>query len=45
MTNLSLGYIAKYCVNLVCLEVGGSPNNYNQNYSYEGFTSFKQAKF
>jgi len=44
LTNNIFAYLAKYCLNLKRLEVGGEPRNYNNNFSIEGFQALKNLK-
>ena len=45
LSNTTLSVIAKYCVALEDLHLGGTPTDYNLQFSVEGFEYFKQAKF
>ncbi|EGR29662.1 hypothetical protein IMG5_151320 [Ichthyophthirius multifiliis] len=45
LTNVTLEVISKFCVNLEELHFGGSPSNFNMEFSVEGFKHFEQAKF
>lgn len=45
LTNDTLFVIARNCYLITDLHLGGTPTNYNLNFSVEGFEYFNQSKF